>query len=122
MSQRKKQLVIAALLESSTITEAAKKAKLSRRTIERMLADKDFQRQLREARGLTFGLAMSRLCLLAGKAVDTLADALDGEEVAKTRFLSACRVLEFASQARNDDLQARLDEIEEQLRALAEID
>ncbi len=120
MSQKKNERVISALLESSSITEAARVVKLSRKTIERMLADGNFQRQLREARARAFGMAMSRLCHHAGKAVDVLVEALDGAEIGKTRFLAACRVLEFGSQIRTDDLQARLDEVEQQLRTLVE--
>jgi hypothetical protein len=120
MSQRKNERVISALLESKSITEAARLVKLSRKTVERMLADPDFQRQLREARARAFGMAMSRLCHYANKAVGVLVDALDGVEIGKTRFLAACRVLEFANQVRTDDVQARVDEIEQQLRTLAE--
>lgn len=120
MSQRKNERVIAALLESSSITQAARVAQLSRKTFERMLAEPDFQRELREARARAFGMAMSRLCHHANKAVDVLVEALDGASIGKTRFLAACRVLEFAGQVRTDDVESRIAEIEAQLRGLTE--
>ena len=63
---------------------------------------------------------MSRLCQLAGKAVTVLAEALDGKDISKTKFLSARTILELAGQAVAGDIEARLSEIERELEHFAE--
>jgi len=75
---------------------------------------------MRDVRSRVHLVSVSRLCQLAGEAVSTLASGMRGGEVSKTQYLCARSILEFAAQARNDDVQARIDEIEQQLRMLAE--
>ena len=106
---------IDALMQSRTVSQAARKAGVSRGTLARWLHDPDFQRELRAARGRAYALTMNRLVHLTRKAVDTLAAILAGKTVSKGKFLAACKVLEYAAGVRSEDAQARMDEIEAKL-------
>jgi len=120
MSQREKrrEVAIAAILECESITQAAQRAGLSRQHLTRLLRDPDFAKALRAARSEAHGHAMSRLCRLSSKAVTVLESALTGDDVSKTKFLSARTILELAGQAVANDVESRLAEIEEQLTRL----
>ncbi len=113
--------LIAALLESESITQAAQKAKVSRQHAHKLLRDPDFAKALREARATAHGHAMSRLCHLSGKAVGVLESALDGADIPKGKFLAARAVLQFAAEAVGADIEQRLAEIEEQIEQLAQV-
>ena len=70
MANREKAL--AALLESATITEAAKKCELSEKTLRRYLEDAEFQKEFRAARRQIVESAVSALQQAANEAVETL--------------------------------------------------
>jgi len=110
--------LIAALLEAESVTDAAERAGMSRQHVHKLLRNPVFQRSLREARGQSHAHAMSRLCSLSSKAVSVLADALDGKDVSKTKFLSAKTILELSGRAIETDIEVRLGEIEEQLERM----
>jgi hypothetical protein len=71
--------VVAALLESATITEAAAKCDLNERTLRRYLDDAEFQKEYRSARRAVFEQNIVRLQSLHAGAVDTLERNLNCE-------------------------------------------
>ncbi len=109
---------VTALMESESITQAAEVVGVSRSTIHRWMAEPKFQQALRETRSKVHGVAMSRLCQLAGEAVTALARGMRGDAISKTQYYCARSILEFAQGAISSDIEGRLEEIES---ALAEI-
>jgi hypothetical protein len=71
--------IIAALLESATITAAAAKCDLNERTLRRYLDDAEFQKEYRSARRAVFEQNIVRLQSLHAGAVDTLERNLNCE-------------------------------------------
>lgn len=63
---------LSALLETSTITEAAMKANLSPATLYRYLADDDFQKEYRKARRALVESSIGQIQSATGEAVETL--------------------------------------------------
>jgi hypothetical protein len=116
--RKSQEAAIEALLRHESISAAATSAKISRRTLQRWMRDPGFQRQLREARDISHGHALARLCELANKAVSVLEKALDGEPVSKGAFLAARAVLEFAGNAEVDDLRAQVESMRSELAGL----
>jgi hypothetical protein len=74
-----KEKIIAALLESATITEAAAKCDLNERTLRRYLDDTEFQKEYRSARRAVFEQNIVRLQSLHAGAVHTLERNLNCE-------------------------------------------
>jgi len=74
-----KEKIIAALLESATITEAAAKCDLNERTLRRYLDDAEFQKEYKAARRAVFEQNIVRLQSLHAGAVDTLERNLNCE-------------------------------------------
>ena len=72
MKTANKEKALTALLESATITEAAKKCGLSEKTLRRYLDDAEFQKEFRAARRVIFEQNIVRLQSLHAGAVDTL--------------------------------------------------
>ncbi len=72
MKTANKEKSLAALLESATITEAAKKCGLSEKTLRRYLEDAEFQKEFRAARRVIFEQNIVRLQSLHAGAVDAL--------------------------------------------------
>jgi len=106
---------IDALMQSRTVSQAARKAGVSRGTLARWLHDPDFQRELRAARGRAYALTMNRIVHMTRQALDVFADIFAGNTVSKAKFLAACKVLEYAAGVRAEDAQSRMDEIEARL-------
>jgi hypothetical protein len=79
MKTANKEKSLAALLESATITEAAKKCGLSEKTLRRFLADAEFQKEFRAARRVIFEQNIVRLQSLHAGAVDALERNLNCE-------------------------------------------
>jgi hypothetical protein len=79
MKTANKEKSLAALLESATITEAAKKCGLSEKTLRRYLEDADFQKEFRAARRVIFEQNIVRLQSLHAGAVDALERNLNCE-------------------------------------------
>ncbi len=70
--QNNQEKALSALLESTSIVEAAGKSGLSERTLYRFLEDEKFQTEYQQARSRIVESAISRLELIAGDAVETL--------------------------------------------------
>ena len=63
---------LSALLESASITEAAKKCGLNEKTLRRYLEDAEFQKEFRAARRVVFEQNIFKLQSLHDEAVETL--------------------------------------------------
>jgi DNA-binding transcriptional MerR regulator len=72
MKTANKEKALSALLESATITDAAKNCGLSEKTLRRYLEDAEFQKEFRAARRLVFEQNIVRLQSLHAGAVNTL--------------------------------------------------
>ncbi len=70
---------LSALLESVSITDAAKKCGLNEKTLRRYLEDTEFQKEFRAARRVVFEQNIVRLQSLHAGAVDTLERNLNCE-------------------------------------------
>jgi hypothetical protein len=79
MKTANKEKVLNALLESSSISEAAKKCGLNEKTLRRYLADTEFQTEFRAARRGVFEQNIFKLQSLHNQAVDTLERNLNCE-------------------------------------------
>ncbi len=79
MKTANREKALTALLESPTITEAAKKCRLSEKTLRRYLEDAEFQKEFRAARRVVFEQNIVRLQSLHSGAVDTLERNLNCE-------------------------------------------
>ena len=83
---------ISCILESSSIEEAAKKAKISRGTIYLWLKDQTFKARLEKERDILFYEHLNLLRQAAGKATKVLIDLLKSEDET-TRRLAAREIL-----------------------------
>lgn len=83
---------ISCILESSSIEEAAKKAKISRTTIYLWLKDETFKARLEKERDILFYEHLNLLRQAAGKATKVLIDLLKSEDET-TRRLAAREIL-----------------------------
>ena len=116
VSQRKIDRGITALLESDTVTAAAAKAGVSRRTMVRWMGDPYLQRRLQETRRELWNHGTGRLSSLLAKAISTIEAGLDGTKVSKTKYLCAKLTIETYQVIAADDLEARVGELEQRIR------
>ncbi len=79
MKTANREKALTALLDSATITEAAKKCGLSEKTLRRYLDDAEFQKEFRAARRTLFEQNIIRLQSLHAGAVDALERNLNCE-------------------------------------------
>ena len=79
MKTANREKALTALLESATITDAAKSCGLNEKTLRRYLEDAEFQKEFRTARRLVFEQNINRLQSLHAGAVDTLERNLNCE-------------------------------------------
>ena len=102
------------MLVCASVREAAAQAGISStRTAYRRLKEPAFQERLRERRRELSAHASGRIIGLLAKAVDVLRDALEGKEVSKDGFLSAKVVLETARAIEADDIEERVEKLEQ---------
>jgi len=93
----RQQRAINALLSEPTINKAAQTAKVSKATIYRWLADAQFSRALKEARGRALESTLTGLQGASVKAVETLHDVMTDEKVfAAVRVTAARTILEMS--------------------------
>lgn len=114
----KQQALIAALLTSPTITDAAKTAKVADSTARRWLRQADFQAEYKEAKRLMFDKSMTGILQATRAAVGTLVRHMnDGETPAGVQVRAAQLVLDQAVQQHQlEDVTARLAELEETVK------
>ncbi len=112
MKTANKEKSLAALLESATITEAAKKCGLSEKTLRRYLEDAEFQKEFRAARRSIFEQNIVRLQSLHAGAVDALKRNLNCE-IPSTEVRSAQIIIESnRKDFETFDILERLEKIE----------
>ncbi len=103
---------ISCILESSSIEEAAKKAKISRASIYNWLKDEKFSKKLKTERDFLFSEGLNLLMQANMKAVKELVDLLDSNEE-KTRRLAAKEILNMSLRvAEIRNLEERISKIE----------
>lgn len=121
-NQRK---ALEALLSSRTITDAAAKCGLTRRTLSKYLGDPDFLLELRQRQDQLLDAAVAALAGLAGKAVGTLEGNLDSPEAsAQAKNRAALGILDqlrkmvtfYQLEDRVTELETRLADLVEQVR------
>lgn len=112
----KKQRYLAALLTSSSKTEAYKAAHISRSTANRIEQEPDFIDQYNKIRRQAMEQTSNKLQGLAAKAVDTLASVMDSEQATPTERTRAAKiVLDGAYNAQQtQDILNRLDKLEQE--------
>ena len=111
---RKQEQAIVALLNASTIAEAAKQAAIGETTIWRWLQNDEFQEQYRQARRKALDVAISRIQQITGEAVEVLRQvASDADSPASSRVSAAKAILELALKAREtEELEERVKRLE----------
>jgi AcrR family transcriptional regulator len=116
----KQELLIAALLSSATIQDAAKAAGVSEATAHRWLRNAaGFDAAYRQSRRAAVGQATARLQQVSGAAVSVLVQVMANKTTpASVRVAAASKVLDFAIKAVElEDLDARLLALEASLGA-----
>lgn len=115
----KQEAAIAALLTTQTAKAAAKKAKVSDRTLRRWMKEPGFQRAYKSARRSIVEAAVVQLQKAAGPAVRALVRNLKAEKPAD-QIRSAGQILAGALRAVElDDVAERLNELEARIDAPA---
>ena len=111
---RKQEQVIAALLSTPTIGEAAERAGLGVRTLKRWLVDAAFSAEYAKAKQALLESAVNRLRMAAVEFVNVLqAVASDATAPAGSRAAAASRGLELLLKATAfEDIERRLTELE----------
>jgi len=111
-----KEKILIALIETSSIREAAKKSGIGEATVYRYLQDKDFLAEYRNARRQTVESAIAQLQNASGEAVETLKSNLHCENPAIAVRASQI-ILDFAFRGlETTDILLRLEEIENEHR------
>jgi len=82
MANKNHEKALTALLETSTIAEAAKRANLSEATIYRFLSNPEFQKEYRKARRALVENSIGQIQTATGEAVETLRKNLTCENPA----------------------------------------
>lgn len=103
---------IAALLETSTLREAAGQVGVAESTLKRWLSEPEFAAAYQQARRQVLEAALASLSGAAGKAVQTLVRILDGDSP-NAAVRAAGLILDHAERgAELLDLNARLEQLE----------
>lgn len=102
------------LMVASTIEEACRMTKISKKTAYKYMDDPEFKQEHLEAKREAMKLITARLQRLSSKALDTLENVLDDPEAnPSTKVTASKNVLEFAYRGFEDeDISARLEQIE----------
>ncbi len=112
-----------ALLESVSITEAAKRCGLNEKTLRRYLDDDEFQKEFRSARRIVFEQNIIRLQSLHAGAVDTLERNLNCEnpsvEVRAAQIIIEGSRKDFETLDILERLEKIEDEHQKQIEAVA---
>lgn len=95
----KQQKAIYALLESATRKEAATKAAVGLRTLERWLADPEFRKELLAAQREQFSNSGKKLMASMDQAIDALHDVMNnpGQPGAANKYHAASKLLELGT-------------------------
>lgn len=109
-------LAIVYILESSTLEDARKKARLSRGTLYAWLKDEAFKNELKRQRDEIVKESLAKLKGAITRAVDELIKLMECQKPELKRLI--CRdILDYAIRAVEiEDVEKRLEEIEEKMR------
>lgn len=120
----KQELALRAVLSHPTLKEAALAAGISETTLWRYMQDEEFSKRLREARRDAVSHAVIRLQRASSDAVTVLRDLMMKDDApASARITAARTVLDYSMRAvEMDELRARIDQLEEFIRAKQEED
>ena len=111
----KREILMDALLHSPDVSKAAEKAKVSRATVYRWLADADFAEELKQKRNAMLDSAIEGIKSHSGRAADVLAAMLVSSDE-RLRRMAAKDLLDYAFKIMDGrDVVARLDAIESKL-------
>jgi hypothetical protein len=121
VNKAKEVRAVAALMTEPSYTAAAEKAGIARDTLGRWLKKPSFQKLYRQARNEAVSFATMQLRRDMTLAAHTLAEiAGDKKAQAMARVVAAQTILNYAMRAdENDELAARMDELEQQLTKAA---
>jgi AcrR family transcriptional regulator len=108
--------ILMALLECGSVSEAAKQANVSKSTIFRRIADKDFRTAWRSARESVVEIATSEMQGAMSKAVKCLIDSLGDKNTANRIRASKILVENSPKGLETFDYAARLEQIEDVLK------
>jgi DNA-binding MurR/RpiR family transcriptional regulator len=111
-----KEKVLVALIETSSIREAAKKSGIGEATVYRFLQDKEFLAEYRNARRQTVEAAISKMQNAAGEAVDRLKELQYCENPA---VAARCAQIIFENSIKGmemTDVLNRLEELENEYK------
>lgn len=111
----KQEKYLLALLTSSSVAEASKKAGIVERTAYKYMSEPAFKAQHRKAMRGLLSTVTGRLQYEATKSVDVLADIRDDEEAPPYTRVEASKILlEMAYKSFElEDVQERLERVEE---------
>ena len=112
---RKKHLLIAELIQQSSIKKAAEAANLGEATVHRWLKDPIFQRCYRTARQQIVELSISQIQKASTEAVDVLREILHDNTAPTSSRVSASKIiLELSLKGLEiTDILGRLDSLEQ---------
>jgi hypothetical protein len=119
---RKQELAVISLITEPTLRGAAEKVGIAESTLRRWMQLEDFQEQFKEAKRQTVGHVTAKLRHGMTIAVDALFEMAENKKTPAVARASACRtLLEFGMKAHeNEDLQVRLERLEEQYKEESE--
>ena len=114
----KQQQAVIAMLTCPSLTQAAKRAKVSRSVLHGWMREPMFKTALQAAQGEALDRAVRRLVKLADKAIDTLESLLDDPASTGTIRLRAAQTClsSLLSLRQSYEVEERLARLEEQLQ------
>lgn len=108
---------IALLLQGRTIESTAKAVGVSSQAIDDWFKKTEFREQLNQGKDRIYGAVVSRLTILATKAIDALIEVFDDTNTPPSARVAAAKVtLENLARYRAIDLGERLENLEQQIR------
>ena len=111
---RRQRAALVALVMCPTVKDAARQAGVTRRTLERYMADPVFAEALRREQGRLLRLGVARLGALLNKAVDVVALDMEPGVSGDVRLRAASLVLRHVSQLLEFlQIEQRLTRLEE---------
>jgi len=110
---RKAHQAACAVVECSTLGDAAARVGVHQRTMRRWLAQPAFQELVSEASRAAYRHAVSRMRALCAKAAATLNDAMDRDGATSVMVRAATTVLDFSAKADLAELEARIAALEQ---------
>jgi hypothetical protein len=115
--ERLKEAAVLALLTHAGIADAARAVGLSERGLRKWMEKREFQEAIRAVRQQVLSAGTSRLAGLVARAVETLERCLSSSRDAEA-VKAARAVLEFATKMEHAELEARLAELESQVKSM----